>query len=161
MRRILSILTLLMVFPWAAQTAPPQAIERFLESRQVVGQVFFAYQASALTAVARQHLDELAAKLDNHRQQGRLVRIEGFASTDGLPRHNSRLSVQRALAVKDYLLDRHRLQIDVFLTGFGEKHATDGRLASERRVDIAVYELTPGAKTLFEDTGQIERYPLQ
>ena len=153
------ICLLFMVSFTAAQ--PPREIEQFLASRQVIGQIFFPCKVTTLSSQAESIIDQRVPELKALKRKGKLLRIEGFASADGNPRTNSQLSLERALAVKDYLKDRHQMKLEVFLTGFGESLSTDGKIGQERRVDIAVYELTPAAEMLFNESGQIERYPLQ
>ncbi len=159
--RTFLLLSLMIFCPLLLKAEQSLEINRFLASREVVGEVFFAYKTTELSTAAKQNIDKFVGVLLNYQQQGRLLRIEGFASPEGSKQSNSKLSLERALAVKDYLAEQHKLQVDVFLTGFGETEPAAGTLTGSRRVDIAVYEMTPAAKALFEETGQIERYDLQ
>jgi outer membrane protein OmpA-like peptidoglycan-associated protein len=135
-------------------------IDKFLASRLVVGQIYFAKQSSSLTPENQDILAALVADLKRANQQGRLIRVEGFASRDGHEDLNLEISMKRAIAVKR-LLERHGLAVELFLTGFGEKLNSTGKLSENRRVDIATYKNNRAATELFKKTGHVERYNIK
>lgn len=159
MGRVLVFLlcSLLILSDTAGATAE---IDQFLASRQLVAQIFFAHQSTQLSVTAMQQLDRIASELHKYNMQKMLIRAEGFASPDGDNDHNLNLSLQRALAVTDYLLRHQNLQLPVFLTGFGETRLDTENESALRRVDIAVYTSNRAAEILFDTNGKSERFIL-
>lgn len=155
------ILITVFLFPFSCLAETRSEIDRFLESREVVEQVFFQKRQITLSTEARTKLDSLVTELLNYQNQGKLVRVEGFSSPEGDEKLNLSLSLQRAMTVKDYLHGQHDISVDVFLTGYGEKKLSGGKLSQERRVDITVYNKNSAAAALFDESGAIERYDLQ
>ncbi len=154
-------LLLIVLLPLSSAAAADADIETFLSSRRLVAQVFFAQRSAELSAASQHRLDVVVEKLRDYAKRQMLIRVEGYSSPKGNEHYNVNLSLQRALSVKDYLQVRHQLDAELFLTGFGEKHHSDGTLAEMRRVDIAVYKKNQAARALFEETGNIERFNLQ
>ena len=70
----------------------------------------------------------------------RLIRVEGFASSDGQEGKNMDLSMLRAVAVKNYL-EQKAIAVDLYISGFGENSPATGKLSEQRRVDIATYDI--------------------
>ncbi len=156
------ILTILLILPLSLWAERGSEIDQFLSSRQILGSVHFPMSQVRLEKESAAAIDRLVPKLRSYlQQQNRLVRIEGFSSRKEAVNAKMPLSLQRSLAVKDYLKEKHQLKIDIYLTGFGEKHQQDAKLTNAHRVDIAVYELNPAARSLFDETGNVERYKLQ
>lgn len=136
-------------------------IDQFLASRQVIAQIFFTNKNIELSSEAKRQLTAIVKDLQRYKEQEMLVRVEGFASHEGEAQYNLKLSLQRAMEVESYFLNKHNLSVSVFLTGFGEKGKTDGKLIDSRRVDIAIYEKNSAAGLLFEKNGKIERFILR
>ncbi len=149
------ILTLIISLPAFAGD-----IDSFLASRSVTGQIYFARNSSILSEKNKSELSKLIKELHRQERAGKLIRIEGHASTDGQDAVNFDLSIQRALAIKDYLRQRG-LKVDIFLTGFGEKSSSAGKLTKQRRVDIAVYDRNRETEKLFQQSDQVERFIIQ
>jgi outer membrane protein OmpA-like peptidoglycan-associated protein len=103
--------------------------------------VRFAIGSATLTQEAKAELDTLATAAKNER--GYMIEVTGFASSDGDPVANERLSGRRADAVVRYLTENHAIPLRRLVTpfGFGEKqpvadNATlDGR-KQNRRVEV-------------------------
>lgn len=133
-------------------------IEQFLQTRTLLSQVFFANHSTVLSADAKAALDAISDSLKQRLRDGEVVRVEGFASPPGDTEDNLKLSFRRALAVKDYLREKHQVTLEVFLGGFGESAGLTDKIAESRRVDIAVYEKNRPAKVLFDDGGKVERF---
>jgi len=160
MARLLLVL-LCSLLPFSILAASPDGIHQFLNSRQVVTQVFFAKQTVDLSASVKQQLNRVANDLATYEKQQMLIRVEGFASSEGNDHYNLNLSLRRAMAVAEYLQQRHKLGVSVFLTGFGERGPAADKLTEMRRVDIAVYKKNPASKAFFDDQGKVERVILR
>lgn len=83
----------------------------------VVGQVYFDFDQASLTPAARRQLDEIAQEVN--RRQG-LVIVEGHADHVNTDAYNKRLSVQRAMAVAEYLRSAGVWDARIAVHGFGE-----------------------------------------
>lgn len=154
----LVLLSLLLLTSPAVTQA--EEIGLFLGSRSVVGQVYFSKGSSQLSAKSQQSLRALAEAMQDKVQNGRLLRVEGFASPDGHRSSNFDLSMQRAVAVRNYL-QRQGLSAELFLTGHGDKKQSTAKLSEQRRVDIAVYQETQAVRQLLRESGRIERFVIQ
>ena len=160
MSRLL-ILLLCLLAPHTLFAVELAEVDQFLASRQVVAQIYFDKTVAELSPESRLQIDSRVTELLQYKDQQMIIRVEGFSSPDGEDLHNLNLSMQRAMAVEGYLLNRHKLHTYVFMTGFGEKQATDGKVDRMRRVDISVYKINRAAEALFNETGKIERILLQ
>jgi chemotaxis protein MotB len=112
---------------------------------RVAGGVLFASGQAALTDQGKKTLTDLATSLE-----GRRVRIEGH--TDDVPIQrtnwgtNLRLSVERGMAVADYLIHSAGLQQDrVSVAGYGEFRPAvagqdDAARSKNRRVEILLLD---------------------
>ena len=136
--KIIATLLIVLVFPLCGFADSSSDIDRFLASRSVVGQVYFAVKTSQLSAASKSQLKELVPLLKAQQRSGRLLRVEGFASKDGQVKSNIDLSMERALEVKNFLR-QHDLSVELFLTGYGANSAATGKLSEQRRVDITSY----------------------
>lgn len=158
LRLLLTLFVLLLPFNAMADKTETQ-LKAFLQSREVIDQVYFSAASAQLSVKARADLDRLASKLHSVAPQ-HLLRVEGYASPEGSDAKNVELSMRRAITVRNYLRDRHGMNLDIFLTGFGgESAAAKPRL--ERRVDIAVYQQPAAAQALFDDHGTVEKIVLK
>ncbi len=155
------IFLLTCLFPLSVGAVSTDEIDQFLSSRQVISQVFFSKQTTELSIEAKKQIDTVVSDLQSYKKQQMLIRVEGFASTEGEDQYNFKLSLLRALAVGDYLIHKHNLSVSVFLTSFGEKKKSAGKLAMMRRVDIAVYKKNRAAEALFDQAGTVERFILR
>ena len=103
--------------------------------------IHFNVGSSALTAEYRAQLDAFAHHVTNER--GYLIEVAGFASSDGNPEANRRLSRQRADAVIQYLAENYRIPLRRFAApmGYGESHpvgdnSTRTGREENRRVEV-------------------------
>ncbi|HZR37454.1 MAG TPA: OmpA family protein [Nevskia sp.] len=71
----------------------------------------FDYKQAALRDVDKPVLDDFAAVIHKHNQSV-LVTVEGFADAKGSAPYNQRLGLQRARAVRDYLVQNGGLSAD-------------------------------------------------
>jgi peptidoglycan-associated lipoprotein len=80
----------------------------------------FDTDQSTLRDDDKKQLDEFAQIIKNHHASA-VITAEGFADPSGSAAHNSRLSKQRAEAVRDYLIQTGGLNADqVRAIGYGE-----------------------------------------
>jgi outer membrane protein OmpA-like peptidoglycan-associated protein len=100
--------------------------------------VFFAFDRASIDPVEMDKLDNLI-----HRIEAKLihVRIEGHTDSKGSARYNQKLSVKRAKAVKNYLV-QHGIQAGkISIEGLGESdpaapNDTEAHRIKNRRADL-------------------------
>jgi len=103
----------------------------------------FSFDSSNLPEDSKPKIDDLAESFRS--QQGYLIEVVGFASSDGDPEHNRRLSQQRADSVVRYLTEQHAVPLRRIISpfGFGENSpvadntTVEGRKLN-RRVEVRV-----------------------
>jgi len=156
-KRLSLVLACLLLLPIisVADEAEEQ-LKSFLKSRTVIDQVYFNVASNSLSKSARSQLDNIVARLRTIGEQDKVLRIEGFASPEGDAAKNVNLSMYRAMAVRNYLRDKHDLHPDLFLTGYGGKQDA-ANPAAARRVDIALYLPPKAATALFDEHGNVEK----
>jgi len=95
--------------------------------------VLFKVARSELTPEAMYALDEIAGQIKD--RNGFLLEIEGFASADGDPAYNDRLSQARSESVRRYLAERHNIPVfRMYILGFGESRPVADNTTLEGRV---------------------------
>jgi outer membrane protein OmpA-like peptidoglycan-associated protein len=102
--------------------------------------VGFKAGKSDLQPEATAALDELASQIKD--RNGFLLEIEGFASSEGKPLLNERLSQERSEVVKRYMAERHNVPLfRMSILGFGvsrpvaDNETKEGRMQN-RRVEV-------------------------
>ncbi len=136
-----SLLTLVLFFNAAltwADSKTFQEIEEFLSHRNVLLSVEFSHASNMLSEDAKRSLDRIAKDIKALTKDSKVVRIEGFATPTGKEDYNLVLSMQRAMAVQDYLMERFGLDIDLYFNGYGSQ------APSEAIVQLAFYDDTLG-----------------
>ena len=111
----------------------------------------FAVNSYAVRPESFAVLDELGKALSDPRLQGRVVHVNGHTDSDGSEKYNLKLSMNRALAVKDYLVEKYAIapgRLTVF--GFGESMPLEPNRSRKnkqlnRRVEIVASEETVAA----------------
>lgn len=107
---------------------------------RVEGDILFSSGKVTLKSSAKKTLDEIASVL-NSQYGGTTIRIEGHTDSDPIRKSkwktNDRLSAERAMAVKDYLVSRGVDAKRMYIAGFGPNHQL-GTKSQSRRVDIVV-----------------------
>ena len=100
----------------------------------------FSAAKSELAPEAMASLDELASQIKD--RNGFLLEIQGFASAEGKPELNERLSQARSEAVKRYMGDHHSVPLfRMAILGFGtsrpvaDNETREGR-EQNRRVEV-------------------------
>jgi outer membrane protein OmpA-like peptidoglycan-associated protein len=103
--------------------------------------VNFRNRSAVLSREAKEQLDQLATQSQSAR--GFVFEVSGFASAEGGPEANRRLSQRRADAVIRYLVEEHRIPLRRIITpyGFGEAQAvadntTRAGRQQNRRVEV-------------------------
>jgi outer membrane protein OmpA-like peptidoglycan-associated protein len=105
------------------------------------GNILFEFNSSVLKTASFQILDKATAEIKKDPTQKFL--ISGNSSAEGTPEHNMSLSVDRANAVKSYLVNAGFTASNFSVEGLGEKKPVasndteDGRVLN-RRVEIKV-----------------------
>lgn len=116
-----------------------------------IGEVFFDNGSTKLGGTSEANLDAVKQALDQAKARGNEIRvyIKGNASTDGNAKKNMELSMRRATAVRQYLVNKGLDGDAITLIPMGEEDPTDGTKAStagdtkDRRVDIIFTEKKP------------------
>lgn len=111
----------------------------------------FAVNSYAIRPESFVVLDELGKALNDPRLEGRVVHVNGHTDSDGSEKYNLKLSMNRALAVKGYLVEKYAIapgRLKVF--GFGESMPLEPNRSREnkqlnRRVEIVASEETVSA----------------
>jgi outer membrane protein OmpA-like peptidoglycan-associated protein len=105
--------------------------------------VLFQLGSTALTKDAKAQLDTLAEAAKT--EKGYMIEVSGYASSDGDPVYNERLSENRADAVVRYLTENHSIPLRRLVTpfGFGAKqpaadNATLNGRKQNRRVEVKI-----------------------
>jgi outer membrane protein OmpA-like peptidoglycan-associated protein len=108
---------------------------------QSTATVNFKVNSAVLSPEAMAQLDEIANAANS--LKGYTIEVTGFASADGTTQKNKALSIRRAEAVKDYLIEQHNIPLRRVGTsyGFGELQAVADNATLEgrqqnRRVEI-------------------------
>ena len=110
---------------------------------QDVTSINFRVNSAALSAQAKQQLDDLANKAAN--AKGYVIEISGYTDSTGSVSKNRALSQHRADAVVRYLAENHRIPLRRIVTpyGYGESQSVadnstrEGR-AQNRRVEVKI-----------------------
>ncbi len=127
--------------PWmlvgAALAFAPAAVAETPES-ETVTEVFFPFDSAELGAEATAALDS-AANAADEAERGRVV-LSAHADPRGTAPYNVGLSVRRAEAVRDYLVQRGVDRDMIVLEMYGEDGAPRDTFAEDRRVSIGLTE---------------------
>lgn len=112
-------------------------------ARSVDLSVPFARNSTALTATAREQLDELGAALAGATLRRFEVGVYGHTDASGRATYNQELSERRAAAVVQYLVKRFSLDPERFRhAGYGEERLLEGidpNSPRHRRVEVVVF----------------------
>jgi OOP family OmpA-OmpF porin len=129
--------------PKVAPAAPaPAAAEHRVTTVTFAAEVLFDFDKSVLKASGKKAIDEVLAQIG----QGKLksIRVDGHTDWVGTDAYNQKLSVRRAVAVKDYLMTKG-LAETIQAVGHGKRepvadnHTAAGR-AKNRRAEITFEE---------------------
>jgi len=108
---------------------------------QSTATVNFKVNSAVLSSEAKASLDQVAATAKT--LKGYVINVTGYASAEGDTKKNKALSQKRALAVKEYLIENHDIDLRRFPEsyGFGELKAVADNTTREgreqnRRVEV-------------------------
>lgn len=124
--------------PPVAPVAPQPQAEVTYETRTVTadGSIYFAFDKSDLSGESRATLDEVARfSQENPDYQ---IELAGYADRLGTAEYNRKLSERRALAAKDYLVQRGVAAQNIQTAWYGSELAegvTEDERQRDRRVD--------------------------
>ena len=138
MRFLIIITALICISSSPAFSKSEANFDAFIKSREVITTLYFQFNDEALGKSERKRLLDAISKLRELQENGHLIRIEGFSSSEGDPEKNFHLSFFRARTVAD-LIESKGFPAEVTLTGYGDLRAGSGDPKTERRVEIASY----------------------
>ena len=121
----------------AAQESADKAHDRItnLDDYEAVQSFTIRFKAGSalLSEEAKKSLDELARQAKT--RKGFVIEVAGFASSEGNPAFNRRLSRQRAQAVAEYLAEQHDIALRRIMipTGYGVSHPVADNSTREGR----------------------------
>jgi OOP family OmpA-OmpF porin len=123
---------------------PPARVEVRSDKIEIKEKIQFEYNKAVILPASFSLLDEIADvfKKNPHLKK---VSIEGHASAEGDPKHNLKLSDERANAVRKYLVDKGIDAGRLTAKGFGAKRPiasndTDEGKEKNRRVEFLIVE---------------------
>jgi outer membrane protein OmpA-like peptidoglycan-associated protein len=107
------------------------------------GKILFEFNSSVLKTASLENLDKVATEMKKDTEAR--FNINGHSSAEGTPEHNMSLSVDRANAVKSYLVNAVLSASNFTVTGLGEKqpaatNATEAGKAQNRRVELKLIQ---------------------
>lgn len=118
-----------------------ESLDRYRTLSEVV--IHYGFDRFELSEESQRKLDEMVDRVES--LEGYLIEVAGFASSDGNPEYNRRLSEKRADRVVRYLTEEHRVPLRrvVLPYGFGERHPVSDNTTREgremnRRVEVRV-----------------------
>jgi outer membrane protein OmpA-like peptidoglycan-associated protein len=130
----------------AAQDTADRAHERItsLDDYERVQNVTILFKAgsSVLSSEARRSLDEIARQAKS--LKGYVIEVAGFASSEGNPTVNRRLSRQRAQAAAEYLAEQHEISLRRIMipAGYGVSHPVGNNSSRTGRQENRRAEVT-------------------
>lgn len=103
--------------------------------------VCFAYNSSVLDEQARLDLDKVVSQLDSLSDY--TVHLSGHADNTGSEDHNTQLSKERVVAVKNYLVSKNVDSTKIILAYYGEDkpaipNTSEENKALNRRVEVTI-----------------------
>lgn len=113
-----------------------------LPKKRIINDVNFQFDEAKLIAASIEALDEIAAVMNAKPETN--AYITGYTDSNGSEEYNLRLSLQRAIAVKEYLVSHNVSATRLVVEGKGEKEpiATgedEGSRQLNRRVEITLF----------------------
>lgn len=120
---------------------PARSEQKLIKTKAIMtSDAFFDLASAKLTPLAREELDRIAAMMKSAGREGN-VRIVGHTCDLGSDKFNDKLSLQRAEAVRDYLVATGVLALgEVVLEGKGKREpkfpVTPATREKNRRVDL-------------------------
>jgi len=122
---------------WETVKAPEKRTGGFVNLK-----IQFDVNSYTIRPISYKVLNELGKALSDPRLRERIININGHTDSDGKEKYNIRLSLNRAGAVKQYLIDHHDVSPDrLKVVGYGESIPLKPNTSKEnkqrnRRVEI-------------------------
>jgi len=122
---------------WETVKAPEKRTGGFVNLK-----IQFDVNSYTIRPASYKILDELGKALSDPRLREKIITINGHTDSDGKEKYNVRLSLNRAGAVKQYLIDQHGVSLDrLKVVGYGESVPLKPNTSKEnkqlnRRVEI-------------------------
>jgi len=122
---------------WETVIAPEKRTGRFINLK-----IEFDVNSYAIRPDSFSLLNELAKALNDPRLKGQVVFLNGHTDSDGAEEYNLRLSMNRALAIKHYLIINRSLASNrLIVYGYGENMPLKSNISASnkqlnRRVEI-------------------------
>ncbi|MBW2708109.1 MAG: OmpA family protein [Deltaproteobacteria bacterium] len=122
---------------WETVNAPEKRTGGFVNLK-----IQFDVNSYTIRQTSYKVLNELGKALSDPRLRERIITINGHTDSDGKEKYNVRLSLNRAGAVKQYLIDQHGISPDrLKVVGYGESMPLKPNTSKEnkqlnRRVEI-------------------------
>lgn len=141
----------------AARVEPPKPEmreeKRWIKTKvRMSGDAFFELNSAKLTGAATFELDKLVTALKQQGHEGR-IKITGHTCDLGSDTYNDRLSLRRAQAVRDYLVQRQVIAAEDTLTeGRGKREPREpnqkGLREKNRRVELEFFSVVDKEQTV-------------
>lgn len=101
------------------------------------GETFFDHNSSVLKTGAYKEISRVVSVLN--RYPDTRIRVTGHADASGTEEYNQHLSLQRAEAVKNAMINQGVSPGRIFTIGVGESQPVSSLYAMNRRVEIAIF----------------------
>jgi outer membrane protein OmpA-like peptidoglycan-associated protein len=137
----------------SASTAPESALERSGQDLRQSAKfarlsktIRFESGGATLSPDTKRALDEIANEMNVSANSFQRVRISGFSDAMGNPTRNQEMSLQRAEAVRSYLISRGVDSAKLEAVGMGSLYANQNKKLSkaqineDRRVELEIVE---------------------
>jgi hypothetical protein len=131
-------LTVSVLFASPSLAAESNGFDSFIQSREVVATLYFDANAEELSRSERERLIASVQQMRLAQKNGRMLRVEGFSSTQGNQEKNFILSFFRARSVAE-IIEAEGLGSEITLTGYGDLRADSKDHNKERKVEVASY----------------------
>ena len=102
--------------------------------------IYFNPDQSSIKEVHQAELDSIIQLLNKYDVLS--IDIAGFASKDGNPRYNLKLSQQRALIVLNYFVEKGVSEDRIIAQGYGSVKDEEGDPEEHRRADVRIVSST-------------------
>ncbi len=106
------------------------------------GEAFFAHDSAALLPGGQNEVARVASVLRKYNQTQ--IEVAGHTDSTGSEQYNQRLSVRRADAVKNALIQQGINPARIVAIGYGESRPISSDNAKNRRVEIVIIPVTRG-----------------
>ena len=103
------------------------------------GEAFFAYDSSTLLPGAYEEISRMASILNRYPQTS--IEVGGHTDTKGSPEYNQQLSLRRARAVENALIQQGVAPQRIKAVGYGESRLVSSSDAMNRRVEVIIVPL--------------------